>query len=124
MVRSELLDGRVQDKELLEMSDQGKCMSMHQPWASLLVRGIKKCVISVRKVRGFFTWLFVFRHEGRTWYTKHRGPLWIAAAAKVPTQEEIDCIEQMHSQVAQKGAVRSSRFLFVYFFSSYALNNL
>jgi activating signal cointegrator 1 len=42
VVRSELLDGRVQDKELLEMSDQGKCMSMHQPWASLLVRGIKK----------------------------------------------------------------------------------
>jgi len=41
-VRSELLDCRVQDKELLEMSDQGKCMSMHQPWASLLVAGIKR----------------------------------------------------------------------------------
>lgn len=31
-----------------------KCMSMHQPWASLLVAGIKK-------------------HEGRSWYSSHRG---------------------------------------------------
>lgn len=29
-----------------------KCMSMHQPWASLLMAGIKK-------------------HEGRSWYTSH-----------------------------------------------------
>jgi hypothetical protein len=47
---------------------QGKCMSMHQPWASLLVYGIKM-------------------HEGRTWYSPHRGRLWIAAAAKVWTKE-------------------------------------
>ncbi|XP_054756269.2 activating signal cointegrator 1-like [Lytechinus pictus] len=33
---------RVQDKELMEMSDEGQCLSMHQPWASLLVAGIKK----------------------------------------------------------------------------------
>ena len=32
---------RIQDKELLEMSDEGMCLSMHQPWASLLVQGIK-----------------------------------------------------------------------------------
>lgn len=32
---------RIQDKELQEMSDEGMCMSMHQPWASLLVAGIK-----------------------------------------------------------------------------------
>lgn len=46
------------------INNQGKCMSMHQPWASLLVYGIKM-------------------HEGRTWYSPHRGRLWIAAAAKV-----------------------------------------
>lgn len=61
---------RIQDKEYLEMVDEGRCLSMHQPWASLLVSGIK-------------------RHEGRTWYTSHRGRLWIAATAKVPTREEI-----------------------------------
>lgn len=32
---------RVQDTELQEMSDTGRCLSMHQPWASLLVEGIK-----------------------------------------------------------------------------------
>lgn len=32
---------RIQDKEYLEMSDQGLCLSLHQPYASLLVAGIK-----------------------------------------------------------------------------------
>lgn len=31
----------IQDKEYLEMSDLGLCLSMHQPYASLLVSGIK-----------------------------------------------------------------------------------
>ncbi|XP_078285857.1 activating signal cointegrator 1 [Rhinoraja longicauda] len=65
---------RIQDRELLEMSDDGMCLSMHQPWASLLVQGIKTV-------------------EGRTWYTSHRGRLWIAAAAKRPTPEEVTAIE-------------------------------
>ncbi|KAK3098710.1 hypothetical protein FSP39_022297 [Pinctada imbricata] len=68
---------RIQDKELLEMSDEGMCMSMHQPWASLLVKGIKV-------------------HEGRTWYTAHRGRLWIAATAKPPTPQEIHEQEQFY----------------------------
>ena len=33
---------KVQDKEFLEMSDLKACISMHQPWASLLVAGIKR----------------------------------------------------------------------------------
>lgn len=37
---------RVQDKELLEMQDMRQCLSMHQPFASLLVNGIKKFVHS------------------------------------------------------------------------------
>jgi hypothetical protein len=32
---------RLQDQELQEMKDDGMCLSMHQPWASLLVAGIK-----------------------------------------------------------------------------------
>jgi hypothetical protein len=43
--------------------DSGVCLSMHQPWASLLVLGIK-------------------RFEGRGWSTLHRGRLWIASTAQ------------------------------------------
>jgi hypothetical protein len=45
--------------------DSGMCLSMHQPYASLLVANIKK-------------------HEGRNWPTDHRGRLWIHAAAAKP----------------------------------------
>lgn len=69
---------RIQDREMQEMVDEGMCISMHQPWASLLVAGIKK-------------------HEGRTWYSSHRGRLWIAAAAKVPTELEISQLEQQYT---------------------------
>lgn len=68
---------RLQDKELQEIADGGWCLSMHQPWASLLVKGIK-------------------RVEGRTWYTSHRGRLWIAAAANRPTPQEIAEVEAMY----------------------------
>ncbi|XP_008302887.1 activating signal cointegrator 1 [Stegastes partitus] len=74
---------RLQDKELQEMSDGGWCLSMHQPWASLLVKGIK-------------------RVEGRTWYSSHRGRLWIAAAAKKPTPQEIAEVEAMYRHIYRK----------------------
>ncbi|XP_077570030.1 activating signal cointegrator 1 [Stigmatopora nigra] len=74
---------RLQDKELQEMSDDGWCLSMHQPWASLLVKGIKSV-------------------EGRTWYTAHRGRIWIAAAAKIPTPGEIAQVEAMYSSIYKK----------------------
>ncbi|KAM4602520.1 activating signal cointegrator 1 [Polymixia lowei] len=74
---------RLQDRELQEMSDGGWCLSMHQPWASLLVKGIK-------------------RVEGRTWYTPHRGRLWIAAAAKTPTLQEIAEVEGMYRHIYKK----------------------
>ncbi|XP_041984758.1 activating signal cointegrator 1 isoform X2 [Aricia agestis] len=70
-------NSRVQDLELQEMSDTGKCLSMHQPWASLLVEGIKL-------------------HEGRTWYSNHRGRLWIAATAKPPDQAVVRAIENQY----------------------------
>ncbi|XP_039246041.1 activating signal cointegrator 1 isoform X1 [Pipra filicauda] len=74
---------RIQDRELLEISDDGWCLSMHQPWASLLVRGIK-------------------RVEGRTWYTSHRGRLWIAATAKRPSPQEISELEATYRMLLQK----------------------
>eukprot|EP00760_Papus_ankaliazontas_P009274 PhM_4_TR13987/c0_g1_i1/m.81747 len=45
--------------------DTGMCMTMHQPWASLLVAGLK-------------------RFEGRSWPTDYRGRLWIHAGATRP----------------------------------------
>lgn len=65
---------RVQDKEFQEMSDMKCCLSMHQPWASLLVAGIKM-------------------HEGRSWYTAHRGRLWIASTAKPVNPDEVAELE-------------------------------
>ncbi|XP_029354797.1 activating signal cointegrator 1 [Echeneis naucrates] len=79
----QLIKLRLQDKELQEMSDGGWCLSMHQPWASLLVKGIK-------------------RVEGRTWYTSHRGRLWIAAAAKKPTSQEITEVENIYRHIYKK----------------------
>lgn len=38
---ADITKSRIQDRELQEMSDLGMCLSMHQPWASLLVAGIK-----------------------------------------------------------------------------------
>lgn len=43
---------------------------MHQPWASLLVHGIK-------------------RIEGRDWPTEHRGTLWVHATAQAPEPDDI-----------------------------------
>ncbi|XP_053128774.1 activating signal cointegrator 1 isoform X2 [Hemicordylus capensis] len=74
---------RVQDREIQEISDGGWCLSMHQPWASLLVRGIK-------------------RVEGRTWYTSHRGRLWIAATAKRPSPQEICELETTYKILLQE----------------------
>ncbi|XP_064013217.1 activating signal cointegrator 1 isoform X2 [Pogoniulus pusillus] len=74
---------RIQDRELQEISDEGWCLSMHQPWASLLVRGIK-------------------RVEGRTWYTSHRGRLWIAATAKRPSAQEISELEATYRVLLQQ----------------------
>ena len=43
-----------------------------------------------------------FSHEGRSWYTVHRGRLWIAATAKAATTEEITELEN-HYRSFYKG---------------------
>ncbi|KAI4879581.1 hypothetical protein NFI96_026535 [Prochilodus magdalenae] len=47
---------RLQDKELQEMTDGGWCLSMHQPWASLLVYGIKRTDQAVLFLQHAFIW--------------------------------------------------------------------
>lgn len=107
--RDERASLRLQDRELQEMSDGGWCLSMHQPWASLLVRGIKRRVSkkppTTLQSYGLID-LFGFllcRVEGRTWYTSHRGRLWIAAAAKKPTPQEIAEVEAIYRHIYGKG---------------------
>lgn len=43
----ERIYNRVQDRQLLEMQDMRKCLSLHQPWASLIMAGIKKYFIYI-----------------------------------------------------------------------------
>lgn len=54
--------------------EKGMCLSMHQPWASLLVYGFK-------------------RFEGRDWNSDYKGKLWIHATSKKPDKELIESIE-------------------------------
>lgn len=77
---------RLQDRTILEMRDEGKCLSLHQPWASLVVYGIK-------------------RFEGRTWYTHNRGKLWIASTGKKPESETIQQLERFYSQLYQDHSI-------------------
>lgn len=41
------------------------------------------------------------RSEGRSWYTTHRGRLWIAAAAEVPTADKISSVEKVYKTIYQ-----------------------
>jgi hypothetical protein len=54
-----------------------KCLSMWQPWASLVIWGFK-------------------RFEGRAWDSTFRGPLWIQAGSKVPSDEEVRQVEEQY----------------------------
>ncbi len=53
---------------------------------------------------------FSCSHEGRSWYSAHRGPLWIAAAAKVAEEGEIIAVE---AEYVKRGKPHLS-FLFMY----------
>jgi hypothetical protein len=63
----------------VEAEDKGMCLSMHQPWASLVVMGFK-------------------RFEGREWTAKYRGPLWIHATSQVPESDLIEAIEGSYEE--------------------------
>ena len=62
-----------------------KCITLWQPWATLIMLGIKKI-------------------ETRSWHTQHRGPLAIHSAAKDhPTLAAICATEPFRSQLAAAG---------------------
>ena len=52
-------------------------LSMHQPWASLLVYGLK-------------------RIEGRAWPADYTGRLWIHATSTKPTAQDIEVLPAMN----------------------------
>ncbi|KAF9609313.1 hypothetical protein IFM89_015558 [Coptis chinensis] len=67
------------------------CLTMHQPWASLLVYGIK-------------------RIEGRSWPSPIRGRLWIHAASKVPEIETIKAMEDFYREIYAVNGITDIKF--------------
>ncbi|XP_062084419.1 uncharacterized protein LOC133790695 [Humulus lupulus] len=67
------------------------CLTMHQPWASLLVYGIK-------------------RIEGRSWPAPIRGRLWIHAASKVPDEATIKAMEDFYREIYALNGVNDLKF--------------
>ncbi|XP_062006282.1 uncharacterized protein LOC133723478 [Rosa rugosa] len=67
------------------------CLTMHQPWASLLVYGIK-------------------RIEGRSWPAPIRGRLWIHAAGKVPEEATIKAMEDFYREIYAVDGVTDIKF--------------
>ncbi|KAA8548797.1 hypothetical protein F0562_000481 [Nyssa sinensis] len=67
------------------------CLTMHQPWASLLVHGIK-------------------RIEGRSWPAPIRGRLWIHAASKVPDPGTIKAMEDYYREIYAVNGITDLKF--------------
>ncbi|KAE8720934.1 hypothetical protein F3Y22_tig00017934pilonHSYRG00008 [Hibiscus syriacus] len=67
------------------------CLTMHQPWASLLVYGIK-------------------RIEGRSWPAPIRGRLWIHAASKVPEESTIKAMEDFYREIYAVNGITDIKF--------------
>uniref|UniRef100_A0A224Z5K4 Protein containing ASCH and zf-C2HC5 domain n=1 Tax=Rhipicephalus zambeziensis TaxID=60191 RepID=A0A224Z5K4_9ACAR len=82
----QVLSSRIQDRALMEMSDDGFALSVQQPFAGLLVAGIKK-------------------HEGRAWFTTYRGRLWIHAASRQPSQEDISEVVGIYRKIVKETEV-------------------
>ena len=77
------MDLMTENDYFLNETDKGKCLSMHQPWASLVIEGIK-------------------RFEGREWDIDYRGILWIHSTSKKPDQELIDSVEKQYKILYEK----------------------
>lgn len=67
------------------------CLTMHQPWASLLVHGIK-------------------RVEGRSWPAPIRGRLWIHAASKIPEPDTIKAMEDFYREIYAVNGITDIKF--------------
>lgn len=73
------------DKEIYDINKNyvPRCLTLWQPWASLMVHGIK-------------------RFEGRKWNSGYRGPLWIHAATTEPKPEDIKEVERFYKENWQR----------------------
>ncbi|XAR57418.1 hypothetical protein NMG60_11025553 [Bertholletia excelsa] len=67
------------------------CLTLHQPWASLLVHGIK-------------------RVEGRSWPASIRGRLWIHASSKVPDPDTIKAMEDFYREIYALNGITDLKF--------------
>ncbi|KAF5742918.1 hypothetical protein HS088_TW09G00980 [Tripterygium wilfordii] len=67
------------------------CLTMHQPWASLLIYGIK-------------------RIEGRSWPAPIRGRLWIHAASKIPEEATIKAMEDFYREIYSVNGITDLKF--------------
>merc|ERR1712100_340305 len=76
----------VDESPYADEDDTGQTLTMHQPWASLLVYGFK-------------------RAEGRSWSHAHRGRLWIHAASKAPEPGQIETLEQQYRSLYESRGV-------------------
>ncbi|KAK6929789.1 ASCH domain [Dillenia turbinata] len=72
-------------------NDKNPCLTLHQPWASLLVYGIK-------------------RVEGRSWPSPVQGRLWIHAASKVPDPATIKAMEDFYREIYAVNGITNLRF--------------
>ncbi|XP_062213890.1 uncharacterized protein LOC133914943 isoform X2 [Phragmites australis] len=72
-------------------SYRNPCLTMHQPWASLLVHGIK-------------------RVEGRSWPSPITGRLWIHAASKVPDPDTIKAMEDFYREIYAVNGITDIKF--------------
>eukprot|EP00210_Caulerpa_lentillifera_P006732 g6434.t1 len=66
----------------MEFDEECRVLSMHQPWASLLVHGIK-------------------RIENRNWRTNYRGKLWIHATSRNSVVQEVQELEDLYKFIFQ-----------------------
>jgi len=77
----EVVDPKNFDKQFYQLKGTDtKCLSMYQPWASLVMLGIK-------------------RFEGRAWDENYRGPLWIQAGARPVDEKEVKAVEEEYRKL-------------------------
>lgn len=74
-----------------DVNYKNPCLTMHQPWASLLVYGIK-------------------RVEGRSWPAPIRGRLWIHAAGKIPEPATIQAMEDFYREIYAVDGITDIKF--------------
>jgi hypothetical protein len=83
----------LKENDNFPLNESIMCLSMHQPWASLLIEGFK-------------------RFEGREWDSDFRGVLWIHATSKKPDQDLIDSVENECRQLYCKDGKSSLKHNF------------